>query len=387
MTNVSNVHFDSILHLLFSECELPIHASVIDKAISNDNLSHEHLRILPMLYKKLTPSFFSEKSWTKCKGLYKHTFYRNLLQTERAHKFQLTLSQHLDSPIIALKGLSAFASICDDLGERPMSDIDFLIPKFPLLTNDLSKILEEASPHLVKKKDILREILFIDREGFEYDIHRFLHNYASTNTFTNLLIQNTEKINIKKYTFSVLCPELQFIHVLYHGMLSPAIANSQRWIIDAIFLINKNHLNYQLINESFQLLEAPSVIKNGVSFLRKISHEINFDRTMLDRLSLDSYKKNYFIEKITTMIQRPKKSPLDFHWYLITINYWLITPYRWRKHIPIKHYYKTIINNYDNKSPWQKTVLKIITMRLFSQAKRLLKASRLALSKCIRSCF
>ena len=68
--------------------------------------------------------------------MYKHTLYRNHLLLSKAIDINNKLKLFGFEPVIFIKGIPSILANKKYLGQRPMSDIDLLVPAF---NNDFQK--------------------------------------------------------------------------------------------------------------------------------------------------------------------------------------------------------------------------------------------------------
>ena len=349
-------YFKALVYLSFTEEHfssetLTMYAKKIDRTILQDGLHHEHFRFVPLLYKNHLKKFFSVTAWKKIEGTYKHTHYRNRVQLDRADKFQKIFTTYKITPVILLKGLSLLANVYDDLGQRPMGDIDFFIPNYPV--DDSALRLEIIHKFGLRvKTDCFRAVTFVDEQKFEIDIHRFIADNAISSHIAELSLKHAIKINAKGYCFTILCPEHQFFSVVYHGITSPGVRYSKRWMVDAILILNRYTLSPQQVIEFANCFDAPSALLIALDELLNLSLKLAAVNDQLEQLFLQAKKGlhtesqlyRYFRILPASPDSGGEKQPVSkSHWLRSVVGFYLISPYVYRRFISIKHYYYSVL--------------------------------------------
>jgi len=268
---------------------------IIDSAIVNDELSGEQLRMLPMIFTKVKINGFSTYTQSRIKGMYKHTLCRNHSLLGEALKFQKLLNATGYKKIIFLKGVATLLYARKNLGQRPMADIDILIPDF---IDDIQK-----STAFIKKEEYViksfgaREISVLDKNKNEFDIHWLLNHGALKKTTVDKMLANAITIQYQGSDILVPCYEHQLGHLFVHGIFAPTLTFDGRWIVDVIDLLSLNKkINPDIFLDFVGDFTLPSKIKFAINLiLENAGHKLQFDRESLVEVSNRIQSKNHLL--------------------------------------------------------------------------------------------
>jgi hypothetical protein len=303
---------------------------LVDEAIQTDNLSSEQYRVLPLLYSKADLNQFSEFTATKIRSAHKHTLYRNHLLLRRAINFQEMLCSAGFKESIFLKGVAHCLRSHSGIGSRPMVDIDILVKD---LHKEPEKILYLLEQHQFKVTGTTsRSLTAVSHEGFEFDVHWYLSDWALSAKLIDDLFNRADRIVFRDQTFWVPCIEHHFMHVLGHGVLSPSLAFDARWVIDVLTIITENkHLNVEHLiditnkfNARSKLIEALKIIAN------ETPQTINIDRKSLIHTANSIQKESFVIKWLfneksyATDIGDYRKSRVT--WFKVFLRSYLYVP-------------------------------------------------------------
>jgi Uncharacterised nucleotidyltransferase len=96
-------------------------------AVEFDDVDHGSTRLLPLVYRNLGPDSFDAEVAGRLKGLYRRSWSHNQLLFRRgAEAIEALAASGIET--IALKGASLAVLSYDDVGVRPMDDVDLLVP-------------------------------------------------------------------------------------------------------------------------------------------------------------------------------------------------------------------------------------------------------------------
>lgn len=248
-----NPHADKVNYLL------------IDRGIQNDDLSAEQYRVLPLLHKSKI-ELFSKCSRKKIQSAYKHTLYRNHILLNRAVKFEKMISNSGLGSCIFLKGVAQSLRSTNRIGSRPMADIDVLISKIDTQAEDFIKILKAEKYQIIDTS--IRSITLLSREGFQFDVHWLLSEWAISQRVVDCVAKSSKTIAFNNHSYTIPCVEHHLTHVIGHGLLNPAIAFDARWVIDALSIVQDSpDLDPVKIIEFSNLLNSRSRIKLGYQMI------------------------------------------------------------------------------------------------------------------------
>lgn len=93
-----------------------------------DDVDHGSTRLLPLVYRNLGPDAFDAEVVGRLKGLYRRAWSRNQLLFRRAAE-AIALLGATGIETLVTKGASLALLSYDDIGARPMDDVDVLVPR------------------------------------------------------------------------------------------------------------------------------------------------------------------------------------------------------------------------------------------------------------------
>ncbi len=225
-------------------------------------------RLLPMVYRNLATANPDHEDLGRLGGLYRRTWYLNQrLVANMAPAYQM-LNEGGFKPI-ALKGMALSAGYYDDLGVRPMGDLDVLVPDARyedavafLLANgwtdqgvkaaSLVRVLYHGAPLWSPDGDVL---------DLHFQIGRWLQpdvvDWSALNT-----------VKLAGVSMQVLDPTRQFLHTCCHGLWSGSDA-TVRWVADALVILRErgDDVDWSLLIELVAGRPTAAVMASACNYL------------------------------------------------------------------------------------------------------------------------
>lgn len=210
------------------------------------HLDNGSFRLLPLLYTNLKQIGIKDPLMRKLKGVYLKAWYENQRLFFRAAKI-IDYLHNEGIQTIVLKGLPLAILHYKNLGVRPMSDIDILVPSSQaLLTAEALKragwITTDESLQVPMQYRHSQQ--FVGESGTEVDLHWNLiiesTRVDSASDFWNKAVP----VRIQNVTSYALDPTDMLFHVIVHGIKwnpEPPI----RWIADAITIMRSSGLKIE----------------------------------------------------------------------------------------------------------------------------------------------
>jgi len=221
-------------------------------------------RLLPSLYLRLKAEGIDHPWLPVMQGFHRRSLYRNRLLLHRG----LAVARALTSDGIAcllLKGAALGPRYYADLGERPMGDFDLLLSdRTPaarvqaLMTGRQAMSLRDRALHAHT---------YLDRDGFEYDIHWHLLPELAYAGSSMSLWRRAEFMPMAGETWLTLCPEDHVFHLLAHGLRVSEVP-PLRWIVDTVAVLRASPgFDWGRLVEQTRLTATAVPIARGLSFL------------------------------------------------------------------------------------------------------------------------
>jgi hypothetical protein len=257
------------------------HLKILDRALIDDVLSGEQLRVLPLLYRLVPIDSLSTESAIKVVGTYKHTFCRNSLMLNRLGQVQLALNQAGFAPMIGLKGLPSIAYLNAGLGARPMADVDVLIPNLHQRPDQVLTVFNSLGYKI--KGSGFRSLTMISPENLELDLHWYVHDWALGQNLVDIIGAQANTHILGSQIYLIPCVEHHLAHTIAHGVLTRTLTYDARWVFDAVaILMRTRSVDVDRFAEFANRVAAPQRIKDALSaILNELPDSIAIDRAQL----------------------------------------------------------------------------------------------------------
>lgn len=217
--------------------------------------------------------------------MYKHTLCRNYALLAKAVKFKKELDAHGYKKVVFLKGIAQILSEQKNFGQRPMADIDVLVPEF---SDDFEKAMSfiKNGGYTIGSSG-LREVSIINDKKAEFDIHWYLAHGALKKITISKIVDRAETINYRGTDMLVPCFEHQLAHVIVHGVLAPTLTYDARWVMDTIDLLTKKqNIDTKVFLDFVKDFSLPSKVKYGIDLIiENIKSETLIDKKALREIS------------------------------------------------------------------------------------------------------
>ena len=259
------------------------------ETINFDKVEGGSFRLLPLLYKRLASTGQSVPILNKLKGIYRQSLYRNSMLFHRAFTVLAELEK-MGVPVILLKGTALVAAYYEDIGARPMTDVDFLVRE-----KDVEKTLQflkaqkwksVSGAKLNKPAKHIHSLDLQSPDGYELDVHWHAFYQCSWDGADVALWEQAETVAFKGLSIRILNPTQQILHNCSHGVRWNTLS-SIRWVVDVLKIMEKKA---PLID--WELLVSEAVVRNltltmlhTLSFLKSEFHA-NIPDEVLNRLKV-----------------------------------------------------------------------------------------------------
>jgi len=236
-------------------------------------IEHIATTFFPLVYQNFKHSYSTE--FKSCKSVYRHTWSYNHLQFFKLRKILTLLKEASIKPCL-LKGAALIAYYYQDAGLRVMGDINILISREQVKTALL--LLRKAgwrfkTENLTEQEidewiDRTHAFSLIDSEGVILDLHwALLSENGLDPIYAGYTYRTSEISSSLLQTITILSPEDQLIHTLFHGLKyspQPFI----RWIPDAVMILRKTpHFEWNYFLCQAKYLKIKWMIYTAVRYL------------------------------------------------------------------------------------------------------------------------
>ena len=213
-------------------------------AVKPNQVDYGSFRLFPLLYNNLKKFGFQDQALKEYKKAYINSWAKNRILFEHIHWLLNHIQSRGIQPII-LKGTSLILRYYQDLGVRPMSDFDFLVPLNQTL--ECATILRNAGwfPELPLPRNSLKTytkytnaLNFSHPQKGNLDLHWHLLKWSLSPDADADFWRGAQQIKFKDLDILGLNSSDELFHIIMHGTnwnrMSPI-----RWVADAMIIINR----------------------------------------------------------------------------------------------------------------------------------------------------
>ena len=299
-----------------------------------DRLDKATAKLIPFLYLRLKELNIEDDEIKRIKGVYKHTWYKNLLVLDAARNV-ISLFNKEDIPAILLKGVPLLGNVYEDTGARSVGDADILIdPKHvekavAIIKANGWKYKYQSLFDLNRNLDPLsneynREITFINNKNVSIDLHwrlfMFLFEENKEHPMSyGEIFKHSIDFDLRGVKCKSPCNEDMIIHIIVHGA-EQAFERTLRWVLDAVCTIRTEPIDWKFLIERIKKFDVAVELNVAFSYLLK-NYSIFVPESFIKELSeltleKDKIKKYY---KTANNIELILFGKLSHFWR----SYWL----------------------------------------------------------------
>lgn len=209
------------------------------------DVDHGSFRLLPLAYHNLNSFGYSDDLIVgRLKGIYRRAWIKNQQLFFKTAKV-LTFLKDAGIKTAVLKGIALTELVYKNYGNRPMSDMDILVPYHE--ARHAISVLEKAGfnmemQHLLEHNlEFGRSIAFVDDEGTEIDLHWYAFVNSLGNVQKNDFWEDVIPVEVSGVQTHSLIHTDNLLHAIVHGIRKnpePPI----RWVADAMVMINSEEI-------------------------------------------------------------------------------------------------------------------------------------------------
>jgi hypothetical protein len=234
------------------------------RSVVLEDLDEGSVRLLPALYLRLKAAGINHPWLAIMRGWYRRAFYRNRLIIHRGLDLVGALENH-GAACLLLKGCPLTALYYGDAGARPMGDFDILIAE-SLSRRRVEEIMAETGRATLKNRSLHADT-YLDRDGFEYDLHWYLVPELAVLGWSRGLWDRAQSVTVEARRFRTLSSEDHLFHALIHGMRVSDVP-PLRWIVDVATIAGKAApVDWLRVAENAEQRAITAPVARGLGFL------------------------------------------------------------------------------------------------------------------------
>jgi Uncharacterised nucleotidyltransferase len=239
-----------------------------DPDASLEGIDTGSFNLLPLVYRNLTRLEVEDPWLVRLRGVYRYTWSRNqLLMKTGADAIRIFDAAGI--PTVVLKGAAITTIQFKDLGVRPMTDFDLLVPR-DRAVDAIRALRSSFRPHdelpdPEARLAVHHSTSFFDPDDRDLDLHWYsLWQSAPDDDFWEAAIP----IEIAGAASRALCPTDQLLHVLAHGTWW-APGGSPGWVADAITIIGSSAggVNWERFRERAAARRLSDIVVAPLAYL------------------------------------------------------------------------------------------------------------------------
>lgn len=210
-----------------------------------DLLDDGSQRLLPLLERNLSKLGIDNPHRDRMRGVHRFWWSRNQLLFHRGGEVLRALNDR-KIPTVVLKGAAIAPRYYGDLGLRPMSDFDVLVPRDRVV--ETIGILERrgwTSAHKVHAgfRAIRHGVSFFDEGGRTIDLHWAMYAEDCLPDSDVGVWATTEPVEVAGARTSTLPPSSQLINACGHGTKFATVSGI-RWMVDATLIVRAGGIDW-----------------------------------------------------------------------------------------------------------------------------------------------
>lgn len=251
----------------------------------NDFSYHEQ-RMLPAVFNNLKQAGDTIPEETRLRGVSRYTWAKNA-QLHNVCQGVLTHFQSLGIDSIVLKGIYFNSDVHQNLGRRPATDFDILIP-WEQADDALDALIDQGwrvKGEWIAPRERLENAVSVHRDGLELDLHWGLLREARDPRFDEIFWEDAVPFQLGTVTSKTLSATHHLFHLLVIAHREPV--NRYRYLYDLTVLIERfgEEIDYQQIEPMLRERHLLSRVKSlpleeiGLGYLLPTSKP-----TLLDKL-------------------------------------------------------------------------------------------------------
>ena len=238
-----------------------------EKTVPRGSVNFASARLLPLIYERFRSRLTTDSMFEICKGAYRRSWYKNQILLAELPEI-LRVLREAGIRTMLLKGAALLRYYQNDLGLRPMGDIDPLVPEADALKSiHLLKSLGWKEDVYPEQIEILHEITLRKPDQKLVDLHwrpfRYYRDLHADQDFWD----HAESTLWSGVPVCVMNPADQLFYVCVHGAQGDLAI--PYWVADAFKILGSKTIDWdRLVDISFQR-QFRFQMRDALSYLKE----------------------------------------------------------------------------------------------------------------------
>ncbi|MGA2038875.1 MAG: nucleotidyltransferase family protein [Bryobacteraceae bacterium] len=266
-----------------------------------DRLDTGSYRLLPLVGHNLRRTGFEHEELGTLRGLHRKTWCENRLLFAKLAP-AVAMLQQAGIPVILLKGVPLSLRYYNDVGLRPMHDLDLMVPE--LRAPEAMRLFDSAGwsrlwwfrYHLGPRDLVFRQALgYKDGSGREVDLHWHALYQATFHGADEAFWNSAEPLEFEGMRVQALCPSDELLHALVHGPMWNEIP-PMRWVADAVTVARHGAIDWDRLVSLTGRLRVTLWVQAACGYLVRVFDAPIPERVLdgLARLPVDAAERVEF---------------------------------------------------------------------------------------------
>jgi hypothetical protein len=229
-------------------------------------------RLLPLVYVNLLARGAPQANLQKLRDKYLESWARNQIMFRRGGK-ALAALEAKGIPTLLLKASALIPLYYKDVGARPTSDLDVLVP--PARCREALEILDQVGFRTVDRKLEKMDNSYVSRhyahtlasaDGTHLDLHQHVFFFETRRKGDDEFWSESIPVTLDGMSSRALCAADQLLHVCVHGIAwnpTPPI----RWVSDAVLTARNGGVDWDYLHRQALAHEQSLAMRATLGYL------------------------------------------------------------------------------------------------------------------------